>query len=349
MAKLSAGQGRLARLFQLLLLLGSGRCPNARGLSEACEVSRRTIYRDLELLELAGVPVQFRSERQGYDLSPGFTFAPPALDEAEALALVVLVRRCGEGDDLGLARDGRSGLRKLIQTLPAEVREKARNLAEPVGPGNDPPPPAPGRIEVFQALLQSLARRVQVRIWTRGESSQALDATKFSPYQLAFVPPGWRLTGRSSAHRGVRTLRISQVRRALLTDEPFAIPPRFTSEFSHRNDPSGDGFNVLARVGPRSLADVLDAAGGRVRLIEMAEDGGALLRWNASGLATGLTWLPDLTCDFEILEPAEFRQTLADLAARLLRAHDDGPPRRQSRDRRAQSPQAFSETSATDR
>ena len=37
----------LARLLQLLMILQSERFPNARRLSEACEVSRRTIYRDL--------------------------------------------------------------------------------------------------------------------------------------------------------------------------------------------------------------------------------------------------------------------------------------------------------------
>ena len=54
---------------QLLMILQSERFPNARRLAEACEVSRRTIYRDLAILEAAGIEVLYQPERQGYQLA----------------------------------------------------------------------------------------------------------------------------------------------------------------------------------------------------------------------------------------------------------------------------------------
>ena len=59
----------LARLIQLIILLQTERCPNARRLAEICEVSRRTIYRDLAALAGAGIAVIYRSDRQGYQLA----------------------------------------------------------------------------------------------------------------------------------------------------------------------------------------------------------------------------------------------------------------------------------------
>ena len=59
----------LARLLQLLMILQSERFPNARRLAEACAVSRRTIYRDLTILEAAGISVLYRPDRQGYQLA----------------------------------------------------------------------------------------------------------------------------------------------------------------------------------------------------------------------------------------------------------------------------------------
>jgi predicted DNA-binding transcriptional regulator YafY len=71
---------QLARMFQILLTLLSDRHPNARELSDECEVSRRTIYRDLQSLILAGVPIEFRSELGGYRVAPSFSEDHPRLD-----------------------------------------------------------------------------------------------------------------------------------------------------------------------------------------------------------------------------------------------------------------------------
>ena len=74
----------LARLLQLLMILQSERFPNARRLAEACAVSRRTIYRDLAILEAAGISVLYQPERQGYQLARDCLLQPTQLDDKEA-------------------------------------------------------------------------------------------------------------------------------------------------------------------------------------------------------------------------------------------------------------------------
>ena len=61
----SSPRSQLPRLLELIMAIQSDRFPNARVLAERCEVSRRTIYRDLETLAAAGIPVHYRPERQG--------------------------------------------------------------------------------------------------------------------------------------------------------------------------------------------------------------------------------------------------------------------------------------------
>src|SRR6266481_1883992 len=89
----ACGRAQLARLFRLILMLQSERHPNARELAEWCEVSRRTVYRDLEMLAAAGIPIRFRRERQGYQLAKGFFLPPTFVEETEALALLALSRQ----------------------------------------------------------------------------------------------------------------------------------------------------------------------------------------------------------------------------------------------------------------
>ena len=82
----------LARLLQLLMILQSERYPNATRLAEACAVSRRTIYRDLTILEAAGITVIYRPDRQGYQLARECLLQPTQLEDKEALALLDLSR-----------------------------------------------------------------------------------------------------------------------------------------------------------------------------------------------------------------------------------------------------------------
>ena len=62
-------RNQLARMFQNPARPSSATgTPNARELAEQCEVSRRTIYRDLQSLILAGIPIEFRPELHGYQI-----------------------------------------------------------------------------------------------------------------------------------------------------------------------------------------------------------------------------------------------------------------------------------------
>jgi predicted DNA-binding transcriptional regulator YafY len=82
----------LGRLIQLVVLLQTERCPNARRLAEVCEVSRRTIYRHLAALAGAGISVLYRSDRQGHQLAQNVFLQPPKMEQREALALLVSCR-----------------------------------------------------------------------------------------------------------------------------------------------------------------------------------------------------------------------------------------------------------------
>ena len=62
--------GRIHRLLQLIGLLQAGRGYNSDALAQACGVSRRTVFRDLDLLRLSGVPLSFDEKQQRYRI-PG--------------------------------------------------------------------------------------------------------------------------------------------------------------------------------------------------------------------------------------------------------------------------------------
>src|SRR5262249_54560228 len=143
------------------------RFPNAQRLADACAVSRRTIYRDLAILEAAGIIVVYRRDRQGYQLAGEGVFPPAQLDDQEAMALLLLSRLCPADPPFGLARQVRSGVDKVIQALPVEVRGRVNLGGEPiVGDPMTLELPA-DRQPIYAAIWRALRQRRQMRIWYR--------------------------------------------------------------------------------------------------------------------------------------------------------------------------------------
>src|SRR5262245_27622388 len=76
---------RLARVLRVLQLIqGRGRY-DAAALAAEQECSVRTVFRDLTVLELAGVPWYFDNEQDCYRVQPDFRFPPLNLSDEELL------------------------------------------------------------------------------------------------------------------------------------------------------------------------------------------------------------------------------------------------------------------------
>jgi predicted DNA-binding transcriptional regulator YafY len=66
---------RLARVLRLLLLIQSPRSRDARELAEKLGCSARTVYRDLQVLVAAGVPVYFDEHNRCYRVRKAWRLA----------------------------------------------------------------------------------------------------------------------------------------------------------------------------------------------------------------------------------------------------------------------------------
>ena len=84
---------RIYRLLRLITLLQGGRTYTARELARELEVSRRTIFRDLNMLELAHIPYYYDPKRGGYKINRHFFLPPINLTLSEALAVLMLAGR----------------------------------------------------------------------------------------------------------------------------------------------------------------------------------------------------------------------------------------------------------------
>lgn len=118
---------QLARLIHVLTLLKSKRLLTATELSDKYEVSVRTIYRDIQKLIEAGVPV-ITIEGRGYTLMDGYSVAPVQFTEKEANALITAQHLVGRSNDSSFVTDFEEALTKIKSVFRSSILEKSEVL-----------------------------------------------------------------------------------------------------------------------------------------------------------------------------------------------------------------------------
>jgi proteasome accessory factor B len=309
-----------------VLLLQSDRYPNARELAAHCEVCRRTIYRDLEMLVEAGIPIRFRADRQGYHLAPGSFLPPTGLEESEVLAIQVMARRWEGGDALGLLRPALSGAVKLVQALPPDRRDHLLAAAdlfrEGAGVGTTD---SPARREIYDTVLAALTRQKQIRLWYQERGGREEESTKFATYRALLSDRTWYLVGRSSRLRRVIVIGVPWIIRAALTDEGYEVPPRFCLDrFLGRAwgvDRGPIRYKVWLRFAPAAATAVRDTVWHPSQRCFAMADGSIDVYFLVDGLEEILGWVLRFGDEVEVLGPEELRERLLAVATELARRY----------------------------
>src|SRR5690606_32615464 len=100
----------------------------ARDLSEALEVSERTIYRDIQDLIASGVPIEGEAGI-GYVLKAGFDLPPLMFKEQEIEALVLGARIVESWADAELAEAASNAIAKIEAVIPDRLRDFLDNTS----------------------------------------------------------------------------------------------------------------------------------------------------------------------------------------------------------------------------
>ena len=223
---------RASRLLSLQMLLETRGRMSAQALSDALEVSVRTLYRDVDQLSAAGVPIYAeRGRHGGFALLPGWKTTLTGLTPSEAQA-VFLSGLPGPAQDLGLGGDVEGARLKLLAALPAGWRDDAQRVSarlhlDPVDWYRESEP-TPHLATVAAAAWNGHQIRMHYASWTdtveRTVSPLGL-VLKAGVWYLVALPVAAAAPGKAKG--GPRTYRVSSIRAATALATPVRRPARF--------------------------------------------------------------------------------------------------------------------------
>jgi predicted DNA-binding transcriptional regulator YafY len=215
---------RADRLLSILMLLQARGKLTAEQLAAELEVSVRTIYRDLDALSAAGVPVYAeRGPGGGCALLDSYrtTLTGLTQDEVRALFMLSIPAPLAE---LGVGQELRAALFKLAAALPAsrrgdEERVRRRIHLDSVAwfQTNEP---VPYLHTIQRAVWDDRRLDLVYRL-----PFDARGQWRVEPYGLVAKASTWYLVCTHGGH--IRALRVSHVLDARLVDEPFQRPADF--------------------------------------------------------------------------------------------------------------------------
>jgi predicted DNA-binding transcriptional regulator YafY len=214
---------KASRLVSILLLLQVRGRMTAAQLARELEVSVRTIYRDIESLHIAGVPLYADAGHSGgYRLLGGHRIRLTGLTETEVEALFLSIAP-GPAAELGLGPALAAAQLKLRAAFPRELtstaeRIRSRFLLDVPG-WFDEDTEVPHLRQVSEAVWRSRVLDIRYRRWN--ETTAAV--RRVEPYGLVLKAGCWYVV----AGPGPRTYRVDRILTVDVCDEQFLIPPEF--------------------------------------------------------------------------------------------------------------------------
>jgi predicted DNA-binding transcriptional regulator YafY len=316
---------RADRLLSLLMLLQArGRMTSAE-LAHELECSPRTIYRDVDALSAAGVPIYGDPGPDGgYALLDSYRTSLTGLNAGEVRALFMLSIP-GPLLDLGVGPELRAALRKLAAALPDarrtdEERVRRRFYLDPTG-WADETDPTPHLATVHAAVWDDHLLDISHRI-----PSGAVVSQRVAPYGLAAMAGEWHVVcameGRLRVHRVADLLDARPTKISFERPADFDLAA-FWADWRRAREEHRAGFRAVVRVAPDLIPALPAYFGARIReLIALApppDDAGRLileLRFESHSRARDR--LLALGGAVEVLAPDALRASVLDFAQQIV-------------------------------
>jgi len=317
---------RVHRLLRLISLLQSGESFTAEQLAEELGVSRRTFFRDLNVLELAGVPYHYQGKQRTYAIEPSFLVSSLSLTRDEAIALLLAAQRFASPESLPVYEAANRAAAKLESGFPPTVRELSRATLDGVTV-KLPPLVDAGRIEeVFTKMHRALAERRKVRMQYDSYFEGRAVETLASPYRILFENRAWYLVGHSSLHGETRTFKLDRITSAEPLEERFEPDPDFSLDdyfgLAWRMIPEGKVYHVRLRFLPKVAGNVEEISWHKTQRFTAEPDGSCIFEAEVDGLGEITWWILGYGDQVIVEEPPELRDRIGRIAANMCRLAD---------------------------
>jgi len=301
---------RLDRMLSIIVLLLNRDRMQARELSEKFEVSVRTIYRDIESINLAGIPiVSYQGNNGGFGIMENYRLDRQVLtpgDMKSILSALKGVTSTLDSRDLDgaiekisnlLPRGGDPCEEMVIDILPWGYRERQRK-----------------NLGLINASIRSRNPIVFVYRNSSGKSARRT----VEPMTLVFKGYAWYLFAFCRERNDYRIFRLSRISELRIIPGRFERRKASYRDYMDDGEPKGPRLDLTLEFAPETRFQVEDYFDGEC--IEVKDDGRLVVK---TSFVEG-EWVYSMLLGYggkvRVLSPLSVRKKLAEKAKKILSA-----------------------------
>ena len=305
------------RSFEIIYQLLNSDNTTAKELADRFGVSTRTIYRDVDALSFAGIPIYTETGRNGgIRLLPDFVLNKSILSEQEQNEILIALQ--------SVSKVGEEGARQVLRRLSGIFNKTVVNWLEV-----DFSDWSFGRKDDFDNFKAAILEK-RIAEFDYFGSYGDMTHRRIEPVQLWFKSRAWYIWGYCLTRQDERLFRLTRVRNLVITDENFnernlpvmgktEPPSAETQEPRLRQD-----VTLRLYIAPEMTYRVHDEFAED--MVEKQPDGGYIVTvtWPVDNWVYGL--LLSFGEYLEVLEPAHIRQIIMEKASKIYKRHAGESP-----------------------
>ena len=205
---------QIYRLFEIVYILMNQKIVTAKTLSERFEVSQRTIYRDIEALGMAGVPVYTeKGNGDGIGLLPDFVLNKSLLNEKEQHDILIALQ--------GFSKVKNFETEKILNKLSSVFQKNAAGWLDIDFSfwAKDIPP------DLFNNLKTAILERLIIEFdyySSYGKKTREMTHRKIEPVKLWYKSGTWYVKGFCLVRQDLRTFKLTRISKLKITNINFS-------------------------------------------------------------------------------------------------------------------------------
>jgi len=312
---------RLHRVLKIITMLQTRRHYSASDLAGELEVSKRTIYRDLNMLELAGIPFYYDRAKRGYVIHQTYWLPPVNLDIEEALSLVALAAQAGDSEAVPLLDKAADAVKKIESQLPLSIRAAVGEFSSTLKVRRGPVARHDELEQIYQTVRKAVTRRRTLRGLYISFHEKKRIRVPIEPYWIVFHDRAWYVIGRCRQYKDIRTFKLGRFVELEALHEDFK-PPRMTLEEHLGNAwrfiPEGREYDIRLRFKPMVAANVAEVRWHKTQEVTWQDDRSIIFEVRVDGLSEILWWILGYGDQVEVLKPKPLRDRVRKAAEKML-------------------------------
>jgi predicted DNA-binding transcriptional regulator YafY len=306
---------RTDRLLAIVLELQAKGWLRAEDLAATFEVSKRTVYRDMQALAESGVPV-ISSPGQGYSLMEGYFLPPLSFTQEEALMLLLGGDFMAQTFDAEYQRAARAATSKIAAVLNEEQREALKSLENAmrfVASTFDFTLNPEMLQRIRRAVIQSRTVRFEYHARHTEDVGGEKTLREADPYAILHWDRYWYLIAYCHLRKAVRIFRLDRIDQLEVLNRTFQRPPDF--KITNRLD----GFDMRVRIlFDPSVERWIREDGDFYALDYQHTPDGLLVTYRVRREDDVFRWLMGYAAYARVIEPDSLRERIVNEAKAIL-------------------------------